>query len=616
MQAPTSSVLGRTIIAFAAFAFCAAAHGRTLVADVSNPAAADRNPGTIELPFRSLRTAALRAKPGDLVLVKPGIYREAVLVPSGKPGAPVRIEASGTEKPVVTGADIVTGPWKSHPSVPGLYSTRWARNAQMVIADGTLLRQVGPFYHLTPKGWKLPDTLLPGRETDLHPGDFFYDRQKKLLWLRLKSGDSPSAHRIEVSVRSSGFNLVAYTSIKGFEVRHFLADSRGHSAVAIHDGHDVEVEDCNIHHNDFSGLIPQGRAITVRGCELSFNGNNGMTSSFGSDIILDNNFTHHNNTRGYDMSWHGGGIKFVQQRRLTLHNHRAENEPIGVWLDINCLDALVDNSVFANCKIGLYYEISRWGVLANNVFTDCGLGLWSYSSDVLIAHNAFERCSQGIVVTGDARYAEYRLGHKDEPDLANNTLAAVRNNVIVNNLIVDSSQANIGIWPDTPSSAGQICDQNVFVRTTTTPEGTLAFPFRATWNQDLTLPEWQARGFDKHSLFCWPGAGTAAGFAEPPQLSFSGAAMSVSPAGHPLLTAGRAVGSALTRGETSQGRPWALTRGSTINRKAVFKFAGLWYNSWQRLPVQQEIAQINNGSPVPAGPISQWSRSADCPKFQ
>ena len=48
----------------------------------------DANPGTEDLPFRTIQKAANVAMAGDLVIVKSGTYEERVVLPSGKSGTP------------------------------------------------------------------------------------------------------------------------------------------------------------------------------------------------------------------------------------------------------------------------------------------------------------------------------------------------------------------------------------------------------------------------------------------------------------------------------------------------------------------------------------------------
>ena len=76
----------------------------------------DSNNGSINKPFRTIQTAANISKPGDTILVQPGIYRERVSPPIGgsSPSLPI------TYKSVVPQAAIIRGSvlWKPKSSYP------------------------------------------------------------------------------------------------------------------------------------------------------------------------------------------------------------------------------------------------------------------------------------------------------------------------------------------------------------------------------------------------------------------------------------------------------------------------------------------------------------------
>jgi len=76
----------------------------------------DSYAGTIDYPFRTIQNAASVAKPGDTILVQPGIYRERVSPPIGgsSPSLPI------TYKSIVPQGAIIRGsvPWKPKLSYP------------------------------------------------------------------------------------------------------------------------------------------------------------------------------------------------------------------------------------------------------------------------------------------------------------------------------------------------------------------------------------------------------------------------------------------------------------------------------------------------------------------
>ena len=68
--------------------------------------------GSREMPFRRINDAAKIAKPGDEVLVAPGVYREYVNpVNAGTEEARITYRSTEMKGAVITGAEAVTG-WK------------------------------------------------------------------------------------------------------------------------------------------------------------------------------------------------------------------------------------------------------------------------------------------------------------------------------------------------------------------------------------------------------------------------------------------------------------------------------------------------------------------------
>lgn len=74
---------------------------------------ADTNPGTIELPFKSLARAVQAARAGHVVLLRGGVYRET-LTPSfsGEPDNPITFAGYPGEEAIISGFDSVTG-WEA-----------------------------------------------------------------------------------------------------------------------------------------------------------------------------------------------------------------------------------------------------------------------------------------------------------------------------------------------------------------------------------------------------------------------------------------------------------------------------------------------------------------------
>jgi hypothetical protein len=346
----------------------------------------------------------------------------------------------------------------------------------------------------------------------------------------------------------------------------------------------------------------------------------------------------------------------VQQCFLTINRHTAKNESIGVWLDINSLDTVIANSVFSNCDLAIYYEISRWGVIVNNKFNKCGRGVWSYSSDVLIAHNLFNQCGQAVIVTGDPRTCNYNIGAGNEGDRSLNVPAAIRNNTIINNKFVDASECNVAIWDDSPSCGGTVCDWNAYIKTFPSEmkkKVTLSaqahsseehqkswselhldrttilkvweklrilkadllnheeFPFWSAWGTLTSTKTREERGFDLHSVFI--GADVSSTATSKESSSMQSKNMEENP--DILREAGREFSPLLSRGKEQNGHPWAVVTVANQNDPGAVTLGGIWHKGRQPLPDIRPLLSINSNIPTPVGPIEKFRDVENCPSF-
>ena len=77
----------------------------------------DKAAGTLAAPLQTIQAAFNKASAGDTILLREGIYREAVALKnkSGKDGAPITLKAYAGEKPVLSGLDVLKLEWKATP---------------------------------------------------------------------------------------------------------------------------------------------------------------------------------------------------------------------------------------------------------------------------------------------------------------------------------------------------------------------------------------------------------------------------------------------------------------------------------------------------------------------
>ncbi len=92
--------------------FPATSLGRTIFV---SPDGSDDAPGTAGRPLRTISRAAERAMPGDVVLVRAGIYRERVAPPrGGQPGMPITYRGEKLGTVFIRGSDEWRPDWNRH----------------------------------------------------------------------------------------------------------------------------------------------------------------------------------------------------------------------------------------------------------------------------------------------------------------------------------------------------------------------------------------------------------------------------------------------------------------------------------------------------------------------
>ena len=109
--------IGLTVIALALILFFQVGWGgdsgqdKVYYVDVNHPAAADSDDyGSIDQPWRTLNYAFQQLEPGDVLLVRAGIYTDEFMIltvqNSGQEGVPITVKAFEEEQPIIKGGTI------------------------------------------------------------------------------------------------------------------------------------------------------------------------------------------------------------------------------------------------------------------------------------------------------------------------------------------------------------------------------------------------------------------------------------------------------------------------------------------------------------------------------
>ena len=393
---------------------------RELHVDCAAPQGGD---GSAAHPFTTIQAAARLATPGTRVLIHPGVYRECVRPAAGgtDPAHMISYEAWGEGDVIIRASEQVTdfipstgwrlsrGPSPAPAQRPDL----WEHDL-----DPDMFRGYNPFCAVN----ILHDRLfIEYDKTDMTPylnrrGCVFCDgvalrqvalynqmaEQENTYWVeangqkvhfRLKDGQDPHQHRIELTVREQCFApdvpFLNYIRVKGLICEHAATGApvpqRG--AISCYRGHHWVIEDCQVnwsnavaidvgnecwHHE----LIPDqviGHSV-VRRCKIRDAGVCGIAGLFATHMLIEDNEITGTGWQHMELSWEAGAIKLhnsvngLIRRNLFQRTYWADH----LWLDCGN----VNNRITANRFLdgiqqreAIFIECTRDGVnlIDNNI---------------------------------------------------------------------------------------------------------------------------------------------------------------------------------------------------------------------------------------------------------
>jgi hypothetical protein len=384
---------------------------RTYYVDQADPKASDSNPGSKELPFRTINRAAQILEPGERVVIASGVYRERVDPARGGtgPGRMISYEAAPGAKVVVKGSRLVGAGWTPSTEfkldVPAAERDRirvYARRLDDLDFEG-----YNPFgmasimqdrVYLLPKPEELWRHLkrrgmvfVDGRRLDqvelyqglaARDGAFWCENDGLTIHVRLPGDTDPSRHQVELAIQEQVFaprtRGLAFIRVKGLGFEHaangFPVPQRG--LVSMSRGHHWIIEDCEIREANGVGLdigaqdwdmVPPaviGRAI-VRRNHIDQAGVCGLAGNAVQDTLIESNLIEHVGYQDVELAWETGGIKLhAAKNSLLRHNvirHTIHAEAI--WLDYENANTRITGNVMGDnletLRGGIYLEASH-----------------------------------------------------------------------------------------------------------------------------------------------------------------------------------------------------------------------------------------------------------------
>ncbi len=241
--------------------------------------------GSAEYPFQTIQAAAEVARPGDEVLVFPGVYREYVNPKHG--GTAERRIVYRSVKPlaaVITGAERARG-WERTGDGENVYLLRipnsffggynpyttrvsgdWF-NANIVAHTGEVYLNHKSMYEVTALEKVLKPQVIPGTWEPEFSQYCWYTEQdpekdETLIYANFR-GKDPNAEEVEIAVRQDCFlpsaEGISYITLSGFTVREAATQWAPPTAyqdgmIGPHWSKGWIIEDCEIYESKCSGI--------------------------------------------------------------------------------------------------------------------------------------------------------------------------------------------------------------------------------------------------------------------------------------------------------------------------------------------------------------------------
>jgi len=248
----------------APFLFAPIAHAADYFVSSSAPDAADTNPGTEALPWKTIarvNTATLAA--GDTIHFRSGdLWREKLTPPkSGTAAKRVTFTFYGEgAKPVISGAEVITTGWAPFEGgTPGTYCLPIATQVKMVTKDSAYIK------------WNKTFTALAANQ---------YGWENGMLYLNI--GTSPEGIPIEIGQRDHGISGAInrdYVTIRGLRI-----EKSNNSLLRLDRSEFWRIENCEIYYGNSDSSTAGGGISGDRMHDVVIAGNH-INYSLGDGVI-------------------------------------------------------------------------------------------------------------------------------------------------------------------------------------------------------------------------------------------------------------------------------------------------------------------------------------------
>ncbi|MBN2466012.1 hypothetical protein JXD38_10375 [candidate division WOR-3 bacterium] len=389
-----------------------------------SPAGNDTNPGTFDLPLRTIQAGVDRAYAGERVFVLAGTYKEQVTFPrSGTSGAPITIsgEVDGAGNPLalIDNTEAVGATWSPAPDVGAGVYKRVGFAPKLMLWNGEHIlginakHMAGDSDQYCDKGFNIlnypPDKVWhPGGSASCSTAFWddvmvLYGTLGETTFVRFRDYDDPNgqdlraapANTVCLTLRGNSYITVEHLILQG-AVTSVVFDGSDHNIfrhnVVRHGNQRMTLSGSSgnlIEHNYFSlgygeygcfgewgapytGILARRYAAYALGKWLAGNG-----SSLDRGVVLSGKNEFANNTvRQGDIGIYGGSSCEIHDNIIS------EFSSVGFYIGPNVRDIRIHDNRIYHCNggirfgsIGASYDSVRSGyIYRNRCYNDSGVG--------------------------------------------------------------------------------------------------------------------------------------------------------------------------------------------------------------------------------------------------
>jgi Right handed beta helix region/Protein of unknown function (DUF1565) len=494
---------------------------RTYHVDQRNALASDRNPGTEQLPFRTIGRAAELLQPGERVVVAAGVYREHVAPTRGGSGPDrmISYEAAPGAEVIIKGSELASGGWQKATGWDGFDKPGAAKIWRLPLGP-EWFTGYNPFaninlprlaaqdcFNLNPKlvprlvakrgllfqNGRLLRQVVKPQDLLEEAGTYWAEWNGEAIYMRPFDDVAPETARFEITTREQAFAPrdyeLGYIRVKGFTIeqvadgfpwpqRAALSTMRGHHWIIEENtirwvnalGMDIGRSEVDMEAPPIAGYHIVRRNL-VEDCGVCGIAGTGPLRG----TLIEENIITRCGWQKVEQYFECAGIK-THHNQSTLIRRNLLTDMIqasGIWMDWGNINSRCSENVVINTDSmfgGIFLEASQVPNMVDNNFVwgSTGHGIYQHDcDDLIIAHNFVGNAAKNGIFMNINQGREV-MGRP----------STSKRNRILNNMIWD-------------------CGTPI---TITDPENTSDFNLIGTSEKSFDLAAWQSKtGWDKNS---------------------------------------------------------------------------------------------------------------------